>query len=188
MIVRFSAKDARLPEDTLQTMEKKVHARLDSYYRNEAADATTIFVKISERKRFYKLEINMPYGGQLLRTEHEERENAMPALDKGLDVLERQVKKYKTRMNRNLRESIKADAAGQVEDAAGTEAVAMDDGEEFRVVKVKRYETKPMSVQDALLQMDLLGHNFFMFHNTETNAVCTAYRRTDGDYGLIELV
>ncbi len=188
MIVRFSTKEARLPEDTLHAMEKKVHARLDPYYRNEAADATTVLVKISEKKHFFKMEINMPYGGQLLRTEHEERDNAMPALDKGLDVLERQVKKHKTRMNRNLRESIKDEAAALVEDAAGTEAVAMDDGEEYRVVKVKRYEAKPMSVQDALLQMDLLGHSFFMFHNTETNAVCTAYRRTDGDYGLIELV
>ncbi len=184
MIVRFAAKDARLPEDILHTMEKKIHQRLDAYYRSEAADQTTLHVKITERKRMFKVEINMPYGGQMLRTENEERESAMPAVDKGIDVLERQIKKYKTRMNRNLRQSPEPEEEVTLADI--TEAEEGD--EEFRVVKVKRYESKPMTVQDALLQMDLLGHNFFMFYNVENKAVCTAYRRNDGDYGLIELV
>ena len=183
MIVRFAAKDARLPEDILLSMEKKLHQRLDAYYRSEPAEATTILVKASERKRVFKVEINMPYAGQMLRTENEERENAMPALDKGIDVLERQVKKYKTRMSRNLRQEPTPVEAVTVADV--TEPV--EDEIEFRVVKVKRHESKPMTVQDALLQMDLLGHNFYMFFNTESNAVCTAYRRNDGDYGLIEL-
>lgn len=184
MIVRFAAKDARLPENILKTMEKKLHQRLDSYYRHEAEDATTILVKISEKKRIFKMEINMPYGGQMLRAEHEERENVMPALDKGIDVLERQIKKHKTRMSRNLRQSPQLIEPVTLADITEPE----EEGEEFRVVKVKRYETKPMTVQDALLQMDLLGHNFFMFMNAESNMACTAYRRNDGDYGLIELV
>ena len=188
MIVRFSTKDARIPEDVLRTMEKKLHQRLDPYYRAEAADATTITVRIAEKKHIYKLEINMPYGGQLLRAEHEERDSAMPALDKGIDALERQMRKHKTRMTRNLRETIKPDdrAAGQPDPAEV--ALPVEGEEEFRVVRVKRYESKPMSVQDALLQMDLLGHSFYMFFNAETNSTCTAYRRTDGDYGLIELI
>ncbi len=188
MIVRFAAKDARLPEDILHTMEKKLHQRLDSYYRNEAQDESTVMVKVSENKRIFKVEINMPYGGQMLRTEHEERDNVMPALDKGIDVLERQVKKHKTRMTRNLRDSIKPGDVERDETAPGLEEGDAPADEDFRVVKVKRYESKPMSVQDAVLQMELLGHNFYMFHNTETNKVCTAYRRNDGDYGLIELV
>lgn len=183
MIVRFAAKDARLPEDMLKTMEKKLHQRLDSYYRNEAEDATTILVKIAENKRIFKMEINMPYGGQMLRAEHAERENAMTALDKGIDVLERQIKKHKTRITRNLRQSLHPLEPVDLADIAEPE-----EGEAFRVVKVKRYETKPMAVQDALLQMDLLGHNFFMFMNAENNKACTVYRRNDGDYGLIELV
>ena len=101
MTVRIAAKDTKLPEDVLLSIEKKLHQRLDSYYRNERAEdesGSILTVKISERKRQFKVEINMPYGGQLLRTENEERDNVMPALDKGIDVLERQVKKHKTRM------------------------------------------------------------------------------------------
>ena len=189
MNIRFVTKDARLPDDVVRTMEKKLHQRLDSYYRSEGADAAVVLVKVAERKRVYKVEINMPYGGQLLRTENEERDNAMPALDKGIDVLERQVKRHKTRMTRNLRDSIKpgdaeALAALEIEDGAVADAAADED---FRVVKIKRYESKPMTVQDAVLQMELLGHNFYMFYNTENKKVCTAYRRNDGDYGLIEL-
>lgn len=189
MNVRFAAKDARLPEDVLHTVEKKLHQRLDSYYRGEPLDASTVLVKVAEKKRVYKVEINMPYGGQLLRTEHEERDNPMPALDKGIDVLERQIKKHKTRMTRNLRDTIKLSelVPEPDESAAGIEIDGAESGD-FRVVKVKRYESKPMSVQDAVLQMELLGHNFYMFHNVESNRVCTAYRRNDGDYGLLELV
>jgi putative sigma-54 modulation protein len=187
MIVRFSAKDAALPENILYTMEKKLHQRLDGYYRGEAADATTIFVKASEKKRIFKVEINMPYDGQLLRSEHEERDNIMPALDKGIDVLERQIKKHKTRMTRHLRDSIKP--GDKVLDAPEAAEIEENEGDqEFRVVREKRYESKPMTTQDALLQMDLLGHNFYMFHNTDTGSVCTVYRRNDGDYGLIQLV
>jgi len=187
MNVRFVTKDARLPEDVLRTMEKKLHQRLDAYYRNEGADPATVLVKIAEKKNVFKVEINMPYGGQQLRTENEERDSAMPALDKGIDVLERQVKKHKTRMTRHLRDSIKP---GEDAELSALEAeVDVDEaaGEDFRVVKIKRYEAKPMTVQDAVLQMELLGHNFYMFHNTESNQICTAYRRNDGDYGLIEL-
>lgn len=189
MNVRFITKDARLPEDVLPTMEKKLHQRLDAYYRNEGPEAATVLVKVAEKKRVYKVEINMPYGGQLLRTENEERDNVMPALDKGIDVLERQVKKHKTRMTRRLRDSIKPGDAAKLQ-ALETEVDAEADAaasEDFRVVRVKIYESKPMSVQDAVLQMELLGHNFYMFYNTENNKVCTAYRRNDGDYGLIEL-
>ena len=188
MDVRFVAKDARLPEDALHTMEKKLRQRLDSYYRNDRIFvdvAPIVLVKISEKKRIFKVEINMPYGGQLLRTENEERDSAMPALDKGIDVLERQVKRHKTRMTRKLRDSIKPGEAADTPPDADTESDA--DGD-FRVVKVKRHESKPMSVQDAVFQMELLGHSFYTFQNSENNKVCTAYRRNDGDYGLIELV
>jgi len=190
MNVRFVTKEARLPEDVLRTMEKKLHQRLDAYYRGEAAGAVTVMVKITEKKHVYKVEINMPYGGKLLRTENEERDSAMPALDKGIDVLERQVKRHKTRMTRNLRDSIKpgedaALSALEMEAATGADEAADED---FRVVRRKRHESKPMTVQDAVLQMELLGHSFYTFHNTENNTVCTVYRRNDGDYGLIELI
>ena len=190
MQVKFTVKDSKLPEEIYQKMEKKLHKRLDSYYRTDrplAEETQTILVKVMENKRVYKVEINMPYAGQMLRTENEERDNALSALDKGIDILERQVKKHKTRMARNLRDSIKpGDMPAPVyEDEPETDADAEED---FRVVKIKSYESKPMSVQDAVLQMELLGHNFYTFYNAQNNKVSTVYRRNDGDYGLIELL
>ncbi|MDR3050496.1 MAG: HPF/RaiA family ribosome-associated protein [Oscillospiraceae bacterium] len=184
MIVRFAAKDARLPQDILDTTEKKLHQRLDGYYRHETPDASTVLVKIAERKRVFKVEINMPYGGQLFRTENEERETPLPALDKGIDVLERQIKKHKTRLSRDLRQSLTPEEPVTLADLTPQD----EDETEFKLVKVKRYAGKPMTVQDALIQMDLLGHTFYTFYNADTNSVCTAYRRNDGDYGLIELI
>lgn len=176
MIVRFVTKDAHVPQNVLDTMEKKLHQRLDAYYRSEEEDASTIVVKISERKGIYKVEITMPYGGHQMRTENEERDLALPALDKGIDILERQIKKHKTRLSRRLRE---------VPEPAPE--IAEEPEEPYAVVRVKRYESKPMSVQDAILEMNLLGHTFFTFFNSENKQVCTVYRRNDGDYGLIEI-
>ena len=65
--------------------------------------------------------------------------------------------------------------------------IAEEPEEPYAVVRVKRYESKPMSVQDAILEMNLLGHTFFTFFNSENKQVCTVYRRNDGDYGLIEI-
>ena len=179
MNVRFIVKDARIPQSALETMEKRLHQRLDSYYRVQAEDTSTLVVKITERKGIYKVEITMPYAQHVLRTENEERDMAMPALDKGIDILERQVKKHKTRLNRNLR-----DVPHPIVEAAEP----VEEERDFEVVKVKQYERKPMSVQDAILEMNLLEHSFFTFLNAQTQQVCTVYRRADGDYGLIELV
>lgn len=179
MNVRFVVKDARIPQSALETMEKRLHQRLDGYYRTQAEDASTLVVKITERKGMYKVEITMPYAQHVLRTENEERDLAMPALDKGIDILERQVKKHKTRLTRNLRDVPQPIAEAEPEAA---------EDRDFEVVKVKQYERKPMSVQDAILEMNLLEHSFFTFLNAQTQQVCTVYRRADGDYGLIELV
>lgn len=183
MIVRFVLKDVRVGEDTQARMEKKLHQRLDAYYKQEREE-TTITVKITEKKNVYKVEINMPFAGHQLRTENSEREAPMPALDKGIDLLERQIRKHKTRMARNLR-----DTPVPMESIPTPDFAEGDDGEvsDFNVVRVKQYAAKPMTVQDAIFEMDLLGHNFFMFFNAEANAVSTVYRRNDGDYGLIEL-
>lgn len=180
MNVRFVVKDVRIPQSALELMEKRLHQRLDAYYRTQTEDTSTLVVKITERKGVYKVEITMPYAQHMLRTENEERELAMPALDKGIDILERQVKKYKTRLTRNLR-----DVPQPLLDVVETDVPEEGD---YAVVKVKQYERKPMTVQDAILEMNLLEHSFFTFLNAQTMQVCTVYRRADGDYGLIELL
>lgn len=181
MIVRFVMKDAHVPASIQETMNKRCHQRMDAYFKDEAPDATVITVRVTEQKSMYKVEMTMPYLGHTLRTENQEREISLPALDKGIDILERQMKKLRTRLGRDLRR--KPELAEDAPAAAGEEALE----EEEKVLRVKRYAAKPMSVDDAILEMDLLGHSFYMFSNVETGNAATVYRRRDGGCGLIEL-
>ena len=179
MIVRFVMKDAHVPAAVQETMNKRVHQRMDAYFKEEAEDATVITVRITEQKSTYKVEMTMPYMGHTLRTENQEREISLPALDKGIDVLERQMKKLRTRLGRDLRKKpVAAPAEVPAEEP---------EEEEEAVVRVKRYAAKPMSVEDEILEMNLLGHSFYMFNNIESGKAATVYRRKDGGCGLIEL-
>jgi putative sigma-54 modulation protein len=181
MIVRFVMKDAHVPASIQETMNKRCHQRMDAYFKDEAPDATVITVRVTEQKSTYKVEMTMPYLGHTLRTENQEREISLPALDKGIDILERQMKKLRTRLGRDLRK--KPAVAEEAPVIAEEEAIE----EQEKVIRVKRYAAKPMSVDDAILEMDLLGHSFYMFNNIETGNAATVYRRTDGGCGLIEL-
>ena len=181
MIVRYMMKDAHVPAKIQETMDKRVHQRMDAYFRDEPAEATVITVRITEQKSTYKVEMTMPYMGHILRTENQEREISLPALDKGIDILERQMKKLRTRLGRDLRK--KPAVAEDAPAIAEEEAIE----EQEKVLRVKRYAAKPMSVDDAILEMDLLGHSFYMFNNIESGNAATVYRRTDGGCGLIEL-
>ena len=181
MIVRFVMKDAHVPASIQETMNKRCHQRMDAYFKDEAADATVITVRVTEQKSTYKVEMTMPYLGHTLRTENQEREISLPALDKGIDILERQMKKLRTRLGRDLRK--KPAVAEDAPVIAEEEAIE----EQEKVIRVKRYAAKPMSVDDAILEMDLLGHSFYMFNNIESGNAATVYLRKDGGCGLIEL-
>ena len=101
----------------------------------------------------------------------------MAALDKSMDVLERQIVKCKTKLARGRHQTITQDSS---------EPAVEEEPDNYPIVRVKTYEMKPLSVQDAILHMNMLGHNFYMFKNSENGKVSTVYRRNDGDYGLIE--
>lgn len=85
MITRFVLKDAHVPAEVVETMERRIHQRMDAYFKDEAEGDTVIGVRITEQKNTYKVEMTMPYMGHTLRTENQEREISLPALDKGID-------------------------------------------------------------------------------------------------------
>ena len=126
--------------------------------------------------------MTIPMPHLLLRAE--ERHNDMyAAIDLVTDKLERQIRKHKTKVNRKLRDREKeAKLAAPVPSGAA----AAEDDEEFEIVRTKHFSLKPMDSEEAILQMNLLGHNFFIFTNAETNRTNIVYRRKDGKYGLIE--
>lgn len=119
-------------------------------------------------------------GGIILRAE-EGTGDMYASIDSVLDKLERQVKKHKTRLNRKLRQG------GHRELDLNEIGTGAEEDEDYpQIVKTKRFAVKPMSAEEAVMQMDLVGHDFFVFRNAETDEVNVVYKRKDGNYGHIE--
>ncbi|NMB42403.1 MAG: ribosome-associated translation inhibitor RaiA [Firmicutes bacterium] len=127
------------------------------------------------------VDVIVSLGGLLLKGE-EATQDMYASIDLVVDKLERQMHKYKTRINRKLRQQ------GLKELSEKYASKAPHEEEEPRVVKMKRFVMKPMSVEEAILQLNLLGHDFFVFTNADTDEINVLYKRKDGNYGLIEPV
>ena len=124
------------------------------------------------------MEVTIKAANTIFRSEVEE-ESFKSALDRSIDNIERQIRKNKTRLQKRLREGAFTPEA----QAIPMPDEAHDDGE--FTVRVKKFEFTPMSVEEAIMQMNLLGHEFFVFNDAETEDTCVVYKRRDGNYGLI---
>jgi putative sigma-54 modulation protein len=176
MTIKFNTKDANLKDHILENIEKKINLRLAKYFKDEEP---TVGVKITERKNIHKVELSLPYYGYQLRCEVSGIDGAVAALDKSLDTIERQMEKCKTKI-------AKAKRKPTPEMGETPSAPVADDS--YKIVRTKNYTMKPMTVQEAILNMELLGHNFFMFQNADTGNNGVVYKRNDGDFGVIESV
>ena len=145
---------------------------------------TEIFVRLTREKNNRRTcEITVPFEGVVLRAEASNDDNLYVSIDQALAKLERQIHKHRTKLGKRLRED--AFKPGELEyDAASVETVS-EDGPAPKVVRHKTFPVRPMSVEDAILQMELLGHSFFVFVNVETDRTNVLYLRKDGDLGLI---
>lgn len=182
--MRFNIRGRQLPvTEALRDYAEKKLSRLDKYF--EAPLASDAQVTLSVIKNKHVVEVTIPLPGVLLRAE-ERNDDMYAAIDLVVDKLERQIRKHKTRVNRKLRQD-RGLKALFTEDSAGAVTVAeAEEDDAFEVVRTKRHTLKPMDVDEAILQMNLLGHNFFVFINDDTKEVNVVYRRHDGKYGLIE--
>lgn len=171
--------------DVSETMRERVIQRMRKLERHFhfIKDA---HVSLSIQRNWQIAEVTLQAAGHLLRAE--ERSNDMYAsLDSVVDKLDRQLRRYKERFSRKGR------GVGEGNETEVTEqSLAEEEAEEPmevslpRVVRTKKFVMKPMSIEEAILQMELLGHDFFMFTNAETESINVLYRRKDGDLGLIE--
>jgi len=128
-----------------------------------------------ERGR-YIIEITLPLNGMLVRGE-ETNADPYASVDLVIDKLEKQIERYKkARLGRKRGAAVPVPASGE----------HLGDEDDYKVVKVKSFPLKPVTVDEAILQMNLLGHDFFVFTNAETEEINVVYRRRDGDYGLLE--
>lgn len=146
-------------------------------------DVGPITALLSVTKGRHSVEVTVPVQGMLLRGE-ESTMDMYTSIDLVIEKLERQIHKHKTKLSKRFRSGgFKYEAPV----ATPAEAVpAADESEEYPVVKNKKFPVKPMDVQEAIMQMNLINHDFFVFRDASTEEVSVVYRRKDGKYGLIE--
>ena len=144
---------------------------------------TEIFVRLAREKNNRRTcEITVPVGGVTLRAEASNDDNLYVSIDQALAKLERQIHKHRTKLDKRLRED--AFKPGELEYDA--ESIPAAEETTRKIVRTKTFPVRPMSVEDAILQMELLGHSFFVFVNVETDRTNVLYLRKDGDLGLME--
>jgi len=139
---------------------------------------TEAHVTMSIEKSRHIVEITIPFNGVVIRAEVE-NDDMYAAIDKAMDIVERQIRRNRTRLAKKLHEN-----AFKADNFILNEKI--DEEREFRVVRSKKFAIKPMTVEEAILQMNLVGHEFFVFSNSETKEVNVVYKRKSGNYGLIE--
>ena len=157
--------------ESLKTAVERKLTRFDKFFGAE----TEAFVTCKVRKGVKILEITVNYGGATFRSE-EESDTFITALDRACEGLERQIRKNKTRLEKTFRKE-----AFVIEEEDDDEY--LEEGE-FEI-RVKTFPFKPMSPEEAILQMNLLGHGFYAFTNSDTGSVAVVYKRKEGSYGLI---
>ena len=176
----FTDKKVNLPNAVHAYAEKKV-GKLDRFFKEDATAAVTFSV---EKERLNRVEITIRSSGTIFRVS-ESTSDMHASIDAAVTTLERQIRKNKTRLEKRLRQG----AFERTVDAAEQSSFAPDEPEEgeYRIVRSKTFPIKPMTRDEAILQMNLLGHSFFAFKDEEADgAFAVVYRRYDGDYGLIE--
>ena len=175
MKFQFNDKKVKLPETVHAYAEKKV-GKPDRYFRDDA-DALVAF---SVEKNRNKVEVTVRAANTIFRAS-ESTSDMYASIDAAVSDIERQIRKNKTRLARRL----KQDAF--VRSAEVTSFVPDEEETNFELIRIKEFPMKPMSRDEAILQMNLLGHNFFAFRDVDADsAFAVVYRRNDGGYGLIE--
>jgi ribosomal subunit interface protein len=166
-------------------VEKRI-SKLEKYFEKDLKNTAHVNLKVYPDKQA-KVEVTIPLPYLTLRAE-EMSNDLYASVDLVTDKLERQIRKYKTKVNRKSREKgFKNLEFASTQDTADTEADSASDNEsKFQVVRTKQLALKPMDNEEAILQMDMLGHDFFIYEDAETSGINIVYRRNDGRYGLIE--
>jgi len=156
-----------------EAVEEKI-GKLESYFTPE----TEVIVALSVQKDMQKIEVTIPVKGTIIRAE-ESSTDMYVSIDLVEEIIERQIRRYRKKLI-DKKQSAQSFSELFIQEAEDAEA------EEISIVKTKRFGMKPMFPEDACVEMELLGHNFYMFLNAETDQVNVVYKRKGNTYGLIE--
>jgi len=164
--------------DALKDYTTKRLSKLEKYIE----DARIAQVALSVEGERHKVEVTIPLNGIILRGEVAS-DDMYSAIDMVVEKLEKQIEKHKTKLYKKYRGGgLKQVVADEVQ----KELDNKEANEKFKIVRTKRFALKPMDEEEAIMQMNLLGHSFFVFMNAETEEVNVVYKRKDKHYGLIE--
>ena len=172
MRIITSGKNMEVTDALKDTIERKL-GKLGKFFQKDTEAQVTLNVE----KYRHIIEVTIPFNGVLIRAE-ECTADMYTSIDKAVVKLERQINKHKTKLERRFR--------GSKMIFDNIEVSGREDLDGPKVVRTKRFAMKPMPIEEAILQMELLGHNFFVFSNGDTEEVNVVYKRKDGNYGLIE--
>ena len=173
MKIKITGRNIELTEGLKAAVEEKL-SKLDKYF-NEDTQAN---VTLSVEKERQKIEVTIPVKGSIIRSEQGSNDMYV-SIDLVEEVIERQMKKYRNKLVSRQQEPGEFFAEEFI-------SKADDEEEEISIIRSKKFGMKPMYPEDACVQMELLGHNFFVFRNAETDEVNVVYKRRGNTYGLIE--
>ncbi|BCZ44528.1 hypothetical protein psyc5s11_05950 [Clostridium gelidum] len=173
MKVTVIAKNMELTDALKEIVQKKI-SKLEKYFESKVEAKATLTVQ----KNRQIIEVTIPFNGVILRGE-EATSDMYKSLDLVGDKLERQIRKQKTRLSRKHGGSLRFGEINNID-------LKLEKEDEGKLVRVKKFGVKPMNSEEAILQMDLLGHNFFVYQDADSDKVNVIYKRKDGDYGLLE--
>ncbi len=172
----YTCKKVSLSDSIKAYTEKKI-SKLDRYFGDENASASVTFSV--EKNHLCSVELTIRGSGTLLRAQTEAPDGDMRgAVDAAVGYIERQILKNKPRLAKKLRSE-------GFPPPAPADDFEVAEEKEFPIVRTKRFSVKPMSAEEAILQMNLLDHNFFVFRSSEDDSLCIVYKRKSGGYGLI---
>ena len=175
MNLNYTGKNMDLTQALKDVTDKKM-GRLDKYFQKDVEGNVTF----SSEKNRKIIEVTISLPGTIIRAE-ESSDDMYASIDKAVDVLERQIRKHKTKLQNKYKntETIRFENLKPLEDEK-------EESDEPKIVRRKRFILKPMMQEEAVLQMELLGHNFFVFMDADSGETSVVYKRNDGNYGLIE--
>jgi len=178
MKLQIFSKNMEIPQDIQSYVQKKV-GKLTRYLPEISEAKVEIHAENTRSPQHrYTAQVTLNSRGIIFRGE-ERGEGVRAVVDTVVDVLERQIERYKGKLQDKGR-------GPSLREQSIEESVAEESTDSPRVVKIKRFQVKPMSIKEASEQMELLGHSFFLFVNSDNDRLCLLYRRNDGNFGLIE--
>lgn len=173
MKLQITGRNIELTDGLKAAVEKKL-SKLDRYFKED----TPARVTMSVEKERQKIEVTIPMKGRIIRSEQVSNDMYV-SIDLVVETIERQLRKYRHKLVDEKQDARKQFREEFIEKDAGDE-------EEIRIIRDKKFDIKPMYAEDACIQMELLGHDFFVFKNAETDEVNVVYKRRGNTYGLIE--